>query len=990
MNDIGTDEEAAIKLQRSRLSGALLRPLGLTNWGVEQSDSGVTFLGKPPRKVPFSELLGPARITKTLGFAAVELPLKDGSAVKIAGLKPAQANKFIASANAAFREYMLAQFSAAEEELRTLSEVIERLEQPRRYPAACLLRPFVEQATRVVERFPLAIPVSIFTDAQLNLLNSIIAFQSEPDRARSAAIETFIEAELAAMKTFFDKIETNPLTREQRLAVVTDEDATLVLAGAGSGKTSVIVAKAAYLIERGIRQADEILLMAFGKDAADEMASRIKARAGATVDALTFHALGYGIIREVEGGSPALAAHASDDAQFRVLLHDILINDVAKRSGLGKLILKWFSEFYWPYKSEWDFKTKDEYYRYVEAHELRTLQGELVKSFEECEIANWLYLNGIAYEYEPEYEHELPENDRRAYTPDFRLSESGVYIEHFGVRKSRGPDGSDRLTTAPHVDRERYLEGMAWKRKVHRDHGTTLIETYSYEQVEGRLTEALHEKLALFVELRPISTDKALAALTELGRVDAFTQTLGTFLRHFKSSGASIDQCRAKGDKAENAQRSLAFLKIFEPLFDAYQRRLGERIDFEDMIIRAAEHVESGRYQSPYRHLLVDEFQDISEGRARLLRALKAQHADARIFAVGDDWQSIYRFTGSDIHLMRNFGEEFGGSIGSAQDVHRTVDLGRTFRSVDKIALPARRFVLQNPSQIEKTVEPAGTANASAIKVAYYSRAQDGAALRAALDQIAENATGDVSVLLLGRYHHLRPKNLQKLASSYANLSVRFMTVHAAKGLEADHVVVLRATSDRMGFPSEIVDDPVLDLVLPKPEKFDHAEERRLFYVALTRARTSITLLADREKPSVFVRELVENPEYEVVEIGEAGIAEHRCGACGGRMLAQTSKRGRLYFSCEHRFLCGEKLLPCSACNQDLPARDEAHPEKLTCSCGAEFPACPDCSDGWLVERKGRYGKFLGCVKYPDCRGRQQITKGQDAMTQSPRYRSAQ
>jgi DNA helicase-4 len=216
------------------------------------------------------------------------------------------------------------------------------------------------------------------------------------------------------------------------------------------------------------------------------------------------------------------------------------------------------------------------------------------------------------------------------------------------------------------------------------------------------------------------------------------------------------------------------------------------------------------------------------------------------------------------------------------------------------------------------------------------------------------------------------------------------MTVHASKGLEADHVVILRAASDRMGFPSEIVDDPVLDLVLPEPEKFDHAEERRLFYVAITRARTSVTLLADREKPSVFVRELVEYPGYETIEIGEAGIAEHRCGSCGGRMLAQTSKRGRLYFSCEHRFLCGETLLTCSACGQDLPVRDEAHPQQLRCSCGAVFPACPDCADGWLVERKGRYGKFLGCVKYPHCEGKQQIPERQDTGTQGPRHHAAQ
>ncbi len=188
------------------------------------------------------------------------------------------------------------------------------------------------------------------------------------------------------MKDFFDNIESNPLTPEQRLAVLTDEDASLVLAGAGSGKTSVIVAKATYLIERGIREPNEILLMAFGKDAATEVAARIKERSGASVDALTFHALGYEIIGQVEGGAPALAAHASDNAQFRALLRDILINDVGRLGGLKSLLLKWFSEFYWPFKREWDFKTKSEYYQYVESHDLRTLGGERVKSFEELQI----------------------------------------------------------------------------------------------------------------------------------------------------------------------------------------------------------------------------------------------------------------------------------------------------------------------------------------------------------------------------------------------------------------------------------------------------------------------------------------------------------------------------------------------------------------------------------------------------------------------------
>ncbi|MDU8910448.1 3'-5' exonuclease [Aestuariicoccus sp. MJ-SS9] len=299
---------------------------------------------------------------------------------------------------------------------------------------------------------------------------------------------------------------------------------------------------------------------------------------------------------------------------------------------------------------------------------------------------------------------------------------------------------------------------------------------------------------------------------------------------------------------------------------------------------------------------------------------------------------------------------------------------------MDKIALPARTFVLKNPSQITKQVVPAGKTEHPSIRIAYYGWNQEDEALSSALGDIEAQVNGEgATVLLLGRYNFLRPDNLSALGRRNPRLSIKFMTVHRSKGLEADHVVVLQASSGRMGFPSEIVDDPLLDLVLPKPEEYDHAEERRLFYVALTRARKSVTVLADRQRPSIFARELVENPEYGAVELGEAGVAAHRCGACGGRMLSQTSKKGNVYFQCEHRRLCGEMLRPCGVCDKDLPVPDKNKPGGLVCSCGAEFPSCPKCSDGWLVERKGRYGVFLGCVKYPDCTGTRQLPKNAKA-----------
>ncbi len=226
--------------------------------------------------------------------------------------------------------------------------------------------------------------------------------------------------------------------------------------------------------------------------------------------------------------------------------------------------------------------------------------------------------------------------------------------------------------------------------------------------------------------------------------------------------------------------------------------------------------------------------------------------------------------------------------------------------------------------------------------------------------------------LLAGMF--LRPFGFRRSAIRLTDTGVQLLG-GTERELEFGDLSAPLEVTRRAGFPSEIVDDPLLDLVLPKPEEYDHAEERRLFYVALTRARKSVTVLADRQRPSVFARELIENTEYGADELGEAGVVAHRCGACGGRMLSQTSKKGNVYFQCEHRRLCGEMLRPCSECGKDLPVADKAHPGQLTCSCGAIFPFCPECSDGWLVERKVKWGPFLGCVNFPKCKGKMSLPK---------------
>ena len=437
-------------------------------------------------------------------------------------------------------------------------------------------------------------------------------------------------------------------------------------------------------------------------------------------------------------------------------------------------------------------------------------------------------------------------------------------------------------------------------------------------------------------------------------------------------------------------KRARAFLAVFAPVFEEYQKRLEGRIDFEDMILRAARYAETGRYVSPFRHILVDEFQDISQSRARLVKALKAQHPDVRVFAVGDDWQSIFRFAGSDIHLMRHFGREFGGSFDGEAGVHRSVNLGRTFRSVDQIAFAARTFVLRNPAQIQKQIVPAGIATEPAIRVVTVSKGEDEGKLSEVLDAMSAAVAAEAksaTVLLLGRYRFIEP-NMQNLGRRYPRLKTTFKTIHASKGQEADHVILLNADSGRTGFPSEIVDDALLSLVSPEEEAFQNAEERRVMYVAMTRARHTLTVLASNARPSSFVTELRKDPIYGIAAASGAEPVAHVCGECGGRLLGVTGQDGRIWYRCEHVQHCGNLLPACPSCETALPRRGTDGTLEVLCGCGTDYPIFPQCEDGWLVERSGGYGNFLGCVRYPTCLGKAKTSRCEKPAVTKARRRS--
>ncbi len=873
----------------------------------------------------------------------------------VSGLTRTVAGTLAAALETARCEWWRRTLASKGETFGAVHERLAALADPPKYLAADAFGDLETDARTAADGFAVRWPAALADAPEIRMLRAILGFLEAPGDARTNANKAFVVNELVRSREFFDQIEARPLTEEQRRAVVTDEHRNLVVAAAGSGKTSVIAAKTGWLIQKGYRRPSDLLLLAFARDARKEMEVRMDKRLGTAiaqdVTVRTFHSLGLAIIGQAEGKRPALSATAQDDRRLFDLLKDIVAKLLVDHE-LSATLWQWFSEKFAPYRSEHEFKNWDEYHDYIRKFDIRSLKGDAVRSFEECEIANFLYLNGVPYEYESSYEHDLATAEKRQYKPDFHLPEHGIYIEHFGINAAG--------KTAPFIDTEQYRQEMEWKRGVHAAHGTVLIETFSYEQAEGRLLRNLTEKLAARgVVLSPIPREQVFATLNRQGRIDPFTQLTSTFLQHFKGNRLSFADIAERAGNHWDKLRAHAFLAVFRPIFERYQDALARsgEIDFHDMINRATDLLEAGRCRSPFRYILVDEFQDISPSRARLLKALLDSSPGSQLFAVGDDWQAIYRFGGSDIAVMREFGDRFG--------VFERLDLATTFRCADRITAVATEFVLRNPAQIRKTVHSTRKTDRPAVYVGLPD-GQDRSLLKEALDRIAEDARrhhGTSEVLLLGRYRHLRPRNLGVLPKQYPDLRFTWMTVHRSKGLEADYVVVLGLCSGKYGFPAGRADDPLLDLVLAAPEAHPNAEERRLLYVAITRARRQVFLLADGGPPSEFVTELIDGG-YDVEVFGRPPEGDVSCPRCAGGRLERREHAGRVFCGCSNFPLCAQTARPCPHCGNGLPVRSD---EACHCrDCGAAIEACPVC-DGWLETRMGKYGRFLGCSNWPDC-----------------------
>lgn len=687
--------------------------------------------------------------------------------------------------------------------------------------------------------------------------------------------------EMATSRSFLDRVESDPLTEEQAMAVFCFDNRVQVVASAGSGKTSTMVAKAAYAIERGFMAPERIVMLAFNADAAKELRERAEEsldRLGMpeiTIDACTFHSLGLSIIRKASGRKLDVPEWAREsDKSFAKLVE--LVDQLKDRST--------------HFRSQWDI------FRLVFGRDLprsapegladgydsngrpyfNALNGSRVQTMEERVIADWLFYNGVVFEYKLFYEFDAVRDVHRQSQPHFYYPDIDAHHEHTGCRA--GLTGSGRQAS--------HAEDLAWRRGQHVHTGRVFIETTSIELRSGQALMDLAQRLTeLGIELDPNPDRRLPERSTPPMSEKDLVGLMRTFIAHAKSNCMSLDQISDRLRRLPDdhyKERLRRFLELATYVYQAWDEALSAEggIDYEDMLNMASVFVEQGRFEPQYDLVMADEFQDSSRARARLCAAL-ARGPGKHLYAVGDDWQAINRFAGADISVMTEFCKWNGQG--------QVLKLEQTFRFPQELCDVSGRFVTRNPNQIKKTVrsstEPVGPV-LQAFQVNSRDSVVDG--VRQYLAQLHEQLLsgslprgkdGHVSVLVLGRYRSERdkvPADWEELFGK--TIKVEYLTIHRSKGKSADYVVLPGMV--RRSFPSVKQDDSVLSLVMPEGDTYPDSEERRLFYVAMTRARRSVVMFTVRGRVSPFLGELLQERAVELRTLGGVPIQDEQCPVC--------------------------------------------------------------------------------------------------------------
>lgn len=701
----------------------------------------------------------------------------------------------------------------------------------------------------------------------------------------------YVDNKLIKYKPYFDNMfnDINKniiLDKSQREAIICDEDNLLVLSGAGSGKTTTISAKVKYLIDIKNVKPDKICVITFTKKAKEELDYKINKLFNANVDIYTFHSLGLKIIKYYYKNKDIDII--DEKGQYKIIC-DYIKNNLFKNKEKFNLFFEAFknktsfSEEYKLFDNYYDYHNYMYKRKYINSNTtmdnyikeqtkrrrnyFRTLNGEYCKSKEEVDIANFLYLNNINYQYEKSYKKL---DNLKIYKPDFYIEQNNNYnyIEHFGIDKIN--------ETNNHYTKEEltnYLKNMKLKENYHKKEKIEDLFIITYSKVLGKknylsvLKDSLIKKGYVLSKKDNDLVYERLKDTSEDKYINNFVNRIVIpFISYFKRSNYKLEEfMKIKTDNdLLNKQ-----IKVISDIYLNYESKLREKnlIDFEDMVnisYKVMPYVKEKNLGVDYKYIIIDEYQDVSMQRFNLTKRIE-ELFKSKIIAFGDDYQTIFGFSGSRIDLMT----EFKNYLTDAKQI----PIPNVYRNSQELIDVATKFINKNSKQIKKKLI-SNKRLIGPIELYIYNDSNHlntninkSIILSNILDKIYLS-NNKSNVLLLERYNNdidtilnhelfIRKNHESIIYKKHEDMKIDYLTIHKSKGLEYDNCILINAIDDKYGFPSKIEDEEIIKLLKPKiEENIFYPEERRLFYVAMTRTKNKLYILVPKSKTSSFIREI--------------------------------------------------------------------------------------------------------------------------------------
>lgn len=665
------------------------------------------------------------------------------------------------------------------------------------------------------------------------------------------------------------------LNDKQKASILSEAKRVLVLAGAGSGKTKTVISKLLYLIfEKNIKPSS-ILAITFTKNAANEMIDRLIISSDTTntyeafilnktttalqkdverrkriqeqpwisnLTIRTFHSLCYKILRD--NGNPVFDnkfklitdndAKEVDDELKRM---DILSSEKPK-DIIGKMLilackdrgyflkLKRYILDYYVDKVSLDKEMKS--YANEGQRTYTTLKGETVKSKSERDIADWLYRHNIKYVYE-----KITNFKDFNFKPDFFIPQANLYLEHV----------TDKSYSMENKEKQFIQSGKNCVITYESIMNNSMLFNLAMERIiKGKITEEITEEISLNYEEEFKSYHN---------KVDEFLKTVMRLQSMIKGEDINPNSLLDKSSISEH-ERIRVFYELAIPLIESYKSYCTNKsyVDFDDLIILTVKLLIENPdvrsfYQNKYNYLMVDEFQDVNGLQVKLLDLLLKP--ENQLFCVGDDWQSIYGFRGSDVDYIVNFEKHYKNC-----EVYK---LDMNYRSTQTIVGASNEVIKHNKNQISKDIKAFKQAP-SKIQI-YRAKSLDIDGVDFLIEEVRKlykNGLGKEDILVL--YRRSKMFNPYLIALKENKLFISSKTIHASKGLEAKAVFIIGLKEGNGGFPDIWLDDAIFRVV--KDVKYDILleEERRLFYVAITRAKDQLFLISELGNESSFVDEI--------------------------------------------------------------------------------------------------------------------------------------